>query len=245
MENELLARYLTVIETHSKDFWYYFDNLIDKRFSPWYILIPPGILAGMLSKEERIRRLTLFSSLMVITYLLIISASQTKLAWYDVPLYPYLSILIALIINYIAELAYKLDLPKPKKDLVKYLFLVMVLFVPYQRIFHKTYLPREDPTEKEFYEIGYYLKRAINGEHNLNDSYLLYDGYNLHNLFYIKILNEQGIQVDFKDWTALETTDLVFTHQDNVKQYVKDNYLFEIVEEDGKVSTYLITGLRE
>jgi 4-amino-4-deoxy-L-arabinose transferase-like glycosyltransferase len=244
INNELWTRYLTVIETHENSFWYYFNNLTDQRFSPWYILIPPGFIAGIASKDLRIKRLTIFTLLMIITYLLIISTSRTKLAWYDVPLYPFLSILVAIFINFLFELPDTLNLGKTKTWLVKYAFLIVILFSPYQKIFDKTYLPREDPAEKDFYELGYYLKEAINGEHDLNQHFLLYDGYNLHNLFYIKILNDQGVQIDFKKWTELEKNDLVIAQQENVKQYIEDNYTYQVKEKVGNVFTYKITGIR-
>lgn len=246
-KNELGGRFLEVIENHQHGFWYYYNNFIDSRISVWYLLIPCGLITGFVIKNKKVNRITLFSFLMIITYFLLISISQTKLEWYDVPLYPFLAILIAIFIFYVFNFLQNLSWFNKTLSLniVPFIFLFLIGIKPYQKIIDKTYMPKEYSWDEDFYEIGYFLKDAIKGKYNLNNNYLLYDGYNAQNLFYLNILNDQGTQISFKDWRNLNSGDTVIAHQHNVKEYLKDHYNHEIISTNGNVLIYKIYGTKE
>lgn len=243
-ENELGGRYLKVVEKHQHGFWFYYNNIANYRLSAWYFLVPFGLVTGLFSKNKKIKKITLFSFLMVLTFFLIISTAQTKLEWYDTPLYPFLSIIIGVFIYYIFQLLKNNNWLKKKLafNVVPFVFLVLVFISPYQKIFEKTYKPQEYPWHKEFYEIGYYLKDAIKGEYNLDGKYLLFDGYKAHNRFYLNILNDKGVKISFKNWKELDKGNVVITSQNNVKEYVEQHYKHEVLSEKGIVKTYKIHG---
>jgi len=248
-ENELGGRYLSVIENHQHDFWFYLKNLIDFRLSTtWYVLIPFGCITGVLViKNKKVNRITLFSFLMVIIFFIIISTAQTKLEWYDIPLYPFLSIIVAVFIHYVFQLLYNVKWFRQKLsvNIIPYLFLFLIGIVPYKKVLDKTYKPKEYFWRKDFYEIGYYLKDAIKGKYHLNKQCLLYEGYHAHNLFYLNILNDKGIEISFKDWKKLEKEDVVIASQKNVKQYVEEHYNHQVLNSNGTIITYLIHGNKQ
>ena len=93
--NELGGRFSNVLENNNHGFWYYYDNLLSERYAYWFLLIPIGITVGFLSENIRIKRMTIFSTLLVVSFILVISSAKTKLEWYDIPLYPFLAILSA------------------------------------------------------------------------------------------------------------------------------------------------------
>ncbi|HWR32156.1 MAG TPA: hypothetical protein VN451_01415, partial [Chitinophagaceae bacterium] len=77
--------YENVMPWHTHSFGYYFNNLA-VRFFPWYwFLIPSGVL-GILSKNNVVKKFTIFSFIFCLSYLLLISIPSVKLEWYDVPL---------------------------------------------------------------------------------------------------------------------------------------------------------------
>jgi 4-amino-4-deoxy-L-arabinose transferase-like glycosyltransferase len=238
-QNELGGRFLDVIENHKHGFWFYYNNFIDFQLTSWYLLVPCGLVIGLVIKDKKIKRITLFSVLMIGTFFLIISLAQTKLKWYDVPLYPFLAIIIAVFINYVFQFLKNVDWRNKmlSANVIPYLFLFLICITPYQNILDKTYHPKEVYWDKDFYEISYYLKDAVKGEYDLNDQYLLYDGYNAHNLFYLNILNDQGVNVSVKDWRNLEKMDIVFTHQDDIIQYIKKHYIYQVVRREGNIQT--------
>lgn len=243
-ENELGGRYLDVVEDHTSGFWFYYNNFLDMKLSAWHFIIPYGLIVGLIGNNKKIRKITLFSSLMILTFFVIISTAQTKLEWYDVPLYPFLAILTAVFIHYIFKLLRESNWIKQKIIIktISFIFLFLVFLIPYQKIFDKTYKPKETIEGKDFYEISYYLKDAIIGKNNLDGQYLLYDGYGVHNLFYLKILNDQGIQISFKYWKNLQKEDIVIAQQENVKLYLEENYTLEKMNTKGNVITYKIHG---
>ena len=87
--NELGGRYFHTLENHKADFMYYYDMLINHHYAEWYWFVPCGVVAGIFARNEKIKRITIFSTVMVIVYWLIISSAQTKLFWYSAPMYPF------------------------------------------------------------------------------------------------------------------------------------------------------------
>jgi 4-amino-4-deoxy-L-arabinose transferase-like glycosyltransferase len=246
-ENELGGRFLTAIEGHQQGFWFYFNNFINFQLSGWHLLVPCGFALGLVSKDPRIKKITLFSALLISTFFLIISTAQTKLEWYDVPLYPFLAILVAVFLHFIFQWLQNLEWAKHTLavNVLPFLFLFLVGIGPYQKIFAKTYNPQEYDWDKDFYEISYFLKDAVRGNHNLDGQYILYDGYHLHLLFYVNILNDYGVRVSFKRWEELEAGDTVIANQNQVKQYLDDHYVHEIIGFNGTVLTYKILSKKE
>lgn len=243
-KNELAGRYLSVIEEHKHGNFFYFDNLIKSNFTAWYLLIPCGLLIAITIKEQIIRRLALFAFLACSTYLIIISAAQTKLPWYDAPLYPFLSIIIAIFIYFVFQMIDNLGWINQRLSLniAPFIFLFLLFFNPYQKTFNYTYTPKEDDASKYLFELSYFLRDAANGKHNLDNHYVLYDGFNTHYLFYLKVLNGKGINISFKDWKQLEAGDLVIAQQQHIKQYVEENYKFESSNLKQNVVKYNIYG---
>jgi len=246
-KNELGGRYFNVIEGHERDIWFYYDNLINFQLSYWYPMIPCGLITGITLKDKFINRLTLFLFLMIVVYFLVISIAQTKLKWYDVPLYPYLSILIAIFIFYIFDYLQKNSWfnQSLSVNIIPFIFLFIIGIEPYQKIIDKTYKPKEYGWDKDLYEISYFLKNAVNGKNNLNYHYLVYEGYNAHLLFYIKILNDKGIKFSFKDWSKLLPNDTVIVSQNHLKEFIEKNYDFKLINTHGNLLIYKIYGVKK
>lgn len=241
-QNELGGRYLEVLEDHHEGYWFYYHNLVNYRLKEWIALLPCGIAIGLLLKDRRYRNLTLFSLLMILEFFLVISGGQTKLEWYDVPMYPFLAILITLFLDF----GFRFLANNPwinqtiRWNILPLVFLFLAGIGPYQKILDKTHKPKETGWAVDFYKVSNYLREAIKGQHNLDGQFLLFDGYAAHNRFYMSILAEKGVKVSFKDWTRLEPGDTVFAWQKNVKQYVQAHYNQEIVSRNGLIVTYKI-----
>lgn len=86
-----------VMHWHNHPFSFYFHNLVRfDYFTPYIYLLPFCILLGVIQKDKRIRKATIYLTLFSIIYLLVISVPKVKLAWYDAPVYPFMSIIIAI-----------------------------------------------------------------------------------------------------------------------------------------------------
>lgn len=260
-ENELGGRFLNKKELFDPPFYSYFLNLIHNKFFFWYPLVPLGIWVGLVQVNKKINRITLFSILMVSTYLLIITVAQTRRPWYDVPLYPFLSILAAIFIYYIFLRLRKVNWTdlnlngfKFKQNMIPTIFLMLIYINPYQKILEKTLIIKESPQERSLNEIGYFLKDAILGKEDVDDCFLMFNsnyidnyylmpkGNNIQNNFYIKILESKGIMLSFKDWKKLEKGDKVLVSKNNIKNYIEKKYFYQVIKEKGNIIKYQIYG---
>lgn len=240
--NELGGRYLQPIEGNGQEFWFFYDNIINNRYAAWYLLVPCGLSLGLVGVDKKIYRLALFSALMVCTFFLVISGGQTKLEWYDIPLYPFLAVLVAIFIHFVFNLLKNWELVNKtlRVNVLPYLFVFILTILPYKAIINKTYKPKEIEWEKQFYEIGYFLRDAAKGIHNVNGQFLIYDGYSAQNLFYMNVLNDKGIQLSFKSADKLENGDVVIVCQDKMKDYIANHYQISPIAQSNNIFTYKI-----
>jgi 4-amino-4-deoxy-L-arabinose transferase-like glycosyltransferase len=242
-ENELGGRYLKTIAHHKHSFWFYFSNLAKFNMTAWYLLIPCGIAVGFLSNDRKIKNLTIFSFLTTLVFLIVISISKTKLQWYDAPAYPFIAIIVGVFINFVFNYLKSVEFFKLtlKHNIIPYIFLFLIFFAPYKIIFNKTYKPKEYPWDVDSYSTSYFLKDAVKGKHDLDGFNILYDGVmNTHLLFYVNVLNDQGKDIDFKDWNELESGDRVITHQDHIKDFIKQNFTYTVIKDVKQVSVFEI-----
>lgn len=233
--NELGGRFLEVTEEHVGSFWFYFQNLIDYRFEKWTFLVPCGIFAGFFIKDIKIRKLTLFSTLMAVSFFLVISSAQTKLPWYDLPMFPFLAILAGIFIYFIFSFLEK------KVTSVRYrifciipcIFLIIVFILPYKQIINKTYFPKGYPGgwEMEYEGMSYYLRDILHGKIEKDNFTIIYDGVFTEVKFYYNLLNDQGKNITRKDWGAIKPGEIVFLSQNETIAFLEANYNFNIVDE--------------
>lgn len=243
-ENELGGRYMTTIEDHKADFMYYFNMLTDHHYTNWYWLVPCGIAVGFFIKDEKIRKVTLFSTLIAVTYWLVISSAQTKTEWYEIPLFPFLALIVAVIIyTGFNLLKNSTELAKLfSYNVIPYVFLFAVFLSPYEKIIDKIYFPKEENTHQEFYQLSYFVKDAVDSKHSVKDYYLCYQGYPAHLLFYVNLLNDANQNVSFKDWNNLQPGDKVIASQLNVQEVIEDKYLYQLIDSVKNVKQYKING---
>lgn len=232
-ENELGGRYLDTLEENRSGPGYYVQQLKDWLFKPWIWLSIAGVFAGYFSKNKKF---TVFITLLSATYLLFISLSQTKLEWYAVPLFPFLSFLVAML------LMRAIDFVKPKPA-IAFAFFALIFIYPYVQIGRKVYKPTEYEWDKDLYPISYILQDAYRGKTSLDNYVVCYQDYNTQLLFYIKGLNDQGQRISFADPGKLKQGNMVIASEPQVKQFIETNYSTELVKEFYNVRIYKIVGL--
>jgi len=225
-ENELGGRYLTVQSDQNHPFTYYFSNLVESRMKTWWIAFPIGIITGLLFGDNKIKKLSRYILFLAVTYLLIISMSQTKLAWYDAPALPFLalgcSILIYTIVQKINN-AVNNDSKHPIY-ILSIFFLLLLFVMPYQSLINRNHNPIENYWEKSYYNFSYYLKGISRGKIVPAATTICYKDHKAHLYFYTELINKNQIIFKYKDYTQLNTGDSVLVVEDEVKNYVRSNY---------------------
>ncbi len=78
------------------------------------------------------------------------------------------------------------------------------------------------------------------GKVNINNYIILYEGYNPHNQFYVYSLQEKGINIDYGDKTKLVIGDRVIVSQPQLHEYITNNYVAEIINDQGLLKIYEI-----
>jgi 4-amino-4-deoxy-L-arabinose transferase-like glycosyltransferase len=245
-ENDLWGRYVRQSDPTKGDFWFYCRNFVEHQYPLWIWLIPTGILLGFVLQDERIRKLLLFCSLIGIIYLLITSLSDGKLEWYIAPMYPLLAIIGAVPIYWVFTTMKNSSHVNQqfKVNTMPYVFLLFVYLIPYIKTIDRVYKPREYPWEEEYYFISRYLQDSIKGVHRIYKRDLCYDGYSAQLLYYVKILNDMGQEVEIVNWRSLKIGSLVLISQDEIKKCIEKRYLFEPMDSFYSIHTYKITGRR-
>lgn len=241
-ENELGGRYLGNLEGNEQPFLYYFHMLVDRRYTMWFIFVPLGLFTLSFTKDRNIRRFGVFSTVVVITYYLAISMSRTKLMWYDLPMYPFLAVIVAVpIYSIFQKLREKVE--ENSNVLIRVasvIFLIMIFMAPYRTVWKSAYSPREEVRGWETYSISTYLKRAVAGRYRIGGYHHLYDGYDAHILFYHRILEKQGVELTINRPEILEVGDHVIVHQDGMRSFMVKHFLFEVENRHNHVEIYRI-----
>jgi 4-amino-4-deoxy-L-arabinose transferase-like glycosyltransferase len=240
-ENELGGRYLTTLEGHQYPFWFYYNNLHTWRFGYWFYFLLPAFIAGLVSRKDMIRKITLFNLLMTVPFWFIISLGGTKLDWYELPLYPFLCLQIGLLLhrawNWLQGL---INERKWKFTTAIFLFL-LVFFIPFRgnvrRIFHFT----EKPWDIEPHRQAYFLQDGIRQHKDLNNYTFCYSDYNGQLYYYISRLQAQpsGVQL-FSNVDGLGPGRIVVISQPDLQTQLLQRYPVKKLDEKFGCTVYLV-----
>ena len=238
LENEYGGRFFGAVEEHKQNFWFYFGNLFDYRFIIWVFFIPAGIIFGKKNKDTRIKNLTIFAFIMALIYLLVISSAQTKLWWYAVPMYPFLSLLVGIFIYHIFLILKEKKFFKYK--ILHYIFLIIIFITPYSLVIGKIYQQRQITWKKDYNGVNYYLRDILQNKIENDNFTILYEGDFTHGKFYLTPLQKQGKNILLKNMNKdIEIGEVVLFSQDKVKEFLEEKYEIKILE------TFQIIGLYE
>lgn len=93
---ELFSRFTAAYGGHGASPSYYLEEAIRSRMVPWVWLLPLALGLWAMGLRRREERLTDgWHAWPALSYLVLISVAQTKVDWYDAPLYPLLAVGVA------------------------------------------------------------------------------------------------------------------------------------------------------
>lgn len=247
VHNELGGRYLEVKEGNTSHFWMYLYNIIDFQYTAWYLLIPCGVIIGLTAKDDRLGKVTHFAGLMVLVFFLVISFGKTKTVWYDIPMYPFLAILVTVFLSFLFKLLQNIDWLKQnfKWNPVPFILLGFFCIQPYKEIIDKTYKPVEQEWDKEMFAVSYYLRDAIDGKFEVKDQVFVFDGYIYNTEFYRTILNKEGKNLHYKNWKELNQNETVVVPQYHLQDQIEKKYNFELLGKYQTIKMYKILNQKE
>lgn len=217
-DNEFGGRAFTSIEGHSKPFLFYFNFLTDYALGWWYWLIPAGLVLTFFEKNKQIKNIFIFSLLLAVTHLLIISITKTKLEWYCFPEVTFWVILSAIpiyqIINMLTWFVKKTQI----KEIVMIVAFIGVLYYPLQKQFKLVkFLAVEESWQKN---VKVFLRdRVANLIPDKTDPIVLIsDNYEQNSLFYIYKLRDKGYNIKLGNFQEVkENTYVILDIADDQK----------------------------
>jgi 4-amino-4-deoxy-L-arabinose transferase-like glycosyltransferase len=213
-ENELGGRFLKSLEGHQHEWWFYFVHFFNFKFTPWYFLMIIGL---MISKLELSYTLFIrFSSCLILSFLFIISSSQTKIIWYDMPIYPLISMIAGIGIFAIYQLI------RDNKRVYANLFIALCMFATYIPMFIQCYKPMIPEGEMVDYKLCYFIKNNSELISKNKKIHLVYDGYNPQIKFYEYYLQDKNPNIVIAK--SIEKSTVLYVSNEELKTNIERKY---------------------
>lgn len=135
--NELGGRFSTALEAHVGPWSYYANEMFRSKFLPWAYVVLPAIPFAVRHPDVRARRVAWFSLVWGMSLLLVLSTAKTKIAWYAVPAFPWLAVVISLGAPRLALSLYLLLKPASTLRIcLRVLLTALLLVSPFVNIVH-------------------------------------------------------------------------------------------------------------
>ncbi len=236
------GRYTTTLENNGHDFFFYIRNLFDSHIPILYLLVLPiGIIVGVFNKEKKIARFSWYCLLLIVFHLLVISFSETKLDWYDMPDYPFIS---AFVCFAIISLIHVISYPGVGTTISILLYIAIGIFFlfPYASIIKKQKAIADPDVFWTEIRIADYLRRCLHGELKMRNYTVVYEGYDPHHLVYSEMFKRKGYVLELnKTNRELHRGDTVLASQVPEKNYIEKNYTFSLMDDFYGTRVYAIT----
>lgn len=235
--NELGGRYFNALEENDEGPLYYISRT-GYLYPYWIWFLPIGIISGFLSRDEKIRKITMFTFILTLTYFIFITISKTKLYWYSVPLFPLMSLHVSILLYQVYNYLKKIK-PLSSYSIVPLLIVCLVFIYPYQEIVRKVYNPQEYNWDK-MYPVSELLQESFHGRASLNNNVIAYTDYDQHLKVYTHALKDMGQQINFKHPDSLLKGDTVIASETAVYNTIESNYRYNLLKDEEGVRIYLI-----
>ncbi len=245
-ENEIGGRYSTVIEGHKGGPWEYMNQLITTYFNYWYLLVIPGVLTGVFSKDKAIKDITVFATIFAFLYLIIISGAQTQIYWYLLPAYPFLAILVCIFLYTVCKVLSGLGNVKELfyYNCAPYIFLILVLFAPYQKICDYVLSDVSDiymPVER--HNIQLFLQGILHRpDKNMDGAAFIDDAFEQDLEWYVMALQQEHRPFSIVRREHLRPDEKIVAFLPESRKFLEDNYNFNVLYSFHNVVMYKLHG---
>lgn len=222
-ENELGGRFNETLEGHSHPFYFYLKHIAQQGFVPWLYILPFVLLLTFKSKNTGLKQFSAYSLLAMLVYLLIISIANTKLRWYDAPIYPFLTIPVGVGLYEFLHLRFS-----TKAVRISILSVVMVFSIGMvfgKNKFAKKYSPENRMDEERYAE--FYQHLVDNGKDIGNDYQAVSTYYNGAKIYYNYIYDVNQVWI-----SEIDTSKPVLTcHGWEIELIEKEGYAVKVIED--------------
>jgi len=224
---EFIARYTSGIDVHQEPFDYYLNRLYEDRFK-WVIFVLPGAL--LMWFNDKLKPTFFFLSFLFISYSLVISCSTTKVEWYDLPIYPILSIFCGYAL---CVLILKFD--SQQNNLRTAWLMFSIFMLPLYFTFRNSSKSEVNPGERKLEVLNEYAFKNKNDQ-SLNGVIFLTNYFDRSLYFYKYSLNTKGLDFTLTNTIeGLKENSIVVVAEDSLKKALLNRYKTTTLDEYGTV----------
>jgi 4-amino-4-deoxy-L-arabinose transferase-like glycosyltransferase len=248
-ENELGGRLLTTLEQHLQPWDWYILNMYEKKFVPWVLVIPFSfVFVWRYSSSSEQRNFTIFAGLVIVSHLIIISSSATKLYWYDIPIYPLASIIVALSLGMVAQSVVAWQQVRESKRSAIFaglLFTMAVITAPVLRMYDRISEMYSGRHTNYTLVYGRQIKSMATITPELTD-YIVYSGlgYNASMIYYTiaaRKMYGHHVTIKYKHQIGdLKAGDLVMACGEEDKAAITARFNTMVLVQEGLCTTWLL-----
>lgn len=188
-ENELWGRYLVTQGGHKHGFWHYFEGLATEKFLPWIYFLPLGWWFAYRQKGL-LGRLAILTTATCLFLLLLLSSAETKIIWYMAPVYPSLSLLVAIGL-YEGWSAWQDWRPSLPWSILALVIGLPLFGIPYAQTVQRVY--QEEHPSWDWKELRF--RDFMRKNETVKNYTVVHQRYNAHVIFYRKWYNAQGAAI--------------------------------------------------
>ncbi len=241
--NDLGGRFLKAQENHSSTADFYLLNMKDLRFIPWLFVLPISLYWGIRQGPSRYRDLYVYLTLLLITFLLVITISTTKLDWYDIPMYPLMALALGVFIDSMFASLRQHRFGSFSTPLLLVIVYYLTFYFPYTTLTHRSLFPEEpNPHEQQAAII---LQQGLEGKRDLEGHRFCIEDYNAQNLFYIRAMQNEGKDIRYAYPSDFRPDMIVWAYQDQPKKMIDKLYTFEVLEEHQNLVCYKLISPKD
>lgn len=223
LNNEVTGRYLTVLEKNSAAADFYIRHLWNSHFTYWLFFLPLGIVLFIKKRKDAVFPLLQLVVITIVFYLLIISFAQTKLEWYDAPLFPLLSILVAFGLEQFYLWLRQYWRWKPQWLLL--LFTLCIFTYPYQAIVQQVAYPVDTNGKRGQY--AGFMKTL----ESLDTYTIAYLYPSAQMIFCEKMYTQKGYKINYKEPRFVAIGDRIVICEAEVKAKIDKRLTYQILQE--------------
>lgn len=231
--NHALGRYGTVVDGQEyKGFSYYWIGIYQKSFSYLIYFLALSPILFIAKKGYKHRDLQIYSWIIALSFIFIISLSKTKTFWYVIPALPFVALLIALNIEFLFSALYRMFSLK-RKGLV-YMLLISCLFIPsymdvMAKVIEHKYMPYYD-----FEMEGAMIRRLEGSLPEVKDYTILIKRENPQTSLYTSWFNEQKkykLEIDIHPIENYKTGQNVLSCNYNLSETIRKKYNYKALSD--------------
>ena len=233
--NELGGRFAQTNEGHDHPWYYYIGVLARQTGIGGGFLLLFGVILALNSKTNRVR-LAARDALIVALFLgVILSASQSKLDWYLVPMHPLLALAAGL--GWVDWLGDFKTLGYPKKSAV--FMLILLFFTTYGLEIADRNIRPTSPQYRANYACSSVLAEVLIGKGEPPTA-VIFGSYDAHVRIYVKLLQRQGIRIRLQKSSEVNLGDRVLCSEPEVRASLRQKFAVDSVVHPLGAVTYTI-----